>query len=327
MIGKRQLSLTIPVVILGLSTVSVVGGMSQASVYEQLVALQKETGLTLATFGFAQNITVDFARREIVSRRWKEAPTGPSRAQGGTVSPDLSEVAVSWLESPNRRTLRIVRSDGTLVREYGEIGEPSSTVCWSGDNTAIALNTTVREGGELRSRLVLLNLPSGAITEIGPAANLTTQCWSPDGKQLVYSVVDWSAEARQRGTVFVFDVRTKKSRELGRGAYPSWSPDGRWIALLDSGEYDIVRPTGADRQVLFRAKHAEMGLLWSPDSKFVAYPLRYFPAFVSGYYLRIRVRRLADNSDDWVVKGLDGEETANMRWFPGDLWSKRTPGK
>ncbi len=59
--------------------------------------------------------------------------------------------------------------------------------------------------------------------------------------------------------------------------YPTWSPDGQWIAFLsgrtNSRELFTVRPDGNDLKRLALTPGNYYGLTWSPDSRWLAYAL------------------------------------------------------
>jgi Tol biopolymer transport system component len=66
----------------------------------------------------------------------------------------------------------------------------------------------------------------------------------------------------------VVDVHTKKTRDLGEGFQPSWSPQGQWIAINASGQIWLIRPDGSGRHALGVRGFTTS---WSPDGKTIAY--------------------------------------------------------
>jgi hypothetical protein len=159
--------------------------------------------------------------------------------------------------------------------------------------------------------LQIVNVSSGETQEIDSQGLITSQCWSPDGKHLVYEAGE---------NVRVYDVEDKRSRVLVPGKYPTWSPDGNWIAFLDHGRYSTIRPSGTERHVLFKKWHSQSALWWSPDSRFVAYLSQAgmleggFSLDVETYWLR--ARRLKDNSETRVAGEYgDYQWVANAELF------------
>lgn len=91
---------------------------------------------------------------------------------------------------------------------------------------------------------------------------MTSQCWSPDGTQLVYEI---------EGSVRLYDTGEDRSVTLVKGTDSSWSPDGNWIAFLDRGTYYAIQPDGSGRKQLFHKSNAVSAFYWSPDSRIVTY--------------------------------------------------------
>jgi hypothetical protein len=296
---------------------------STPSVRDELVGLQKRTGLSLVSVWSNRMRSVSFADRSVrdVSQIVKQGT-----AMYGAMSPDGTEIAFAYCleltESHPRPNvtvtgcsggaipLAIIRVDGTGFRDFPNLRNASGP-CWSYDNSKLALSATDRrQDAEMVEGLKVLNLESGEIRPVdGLDSFATSQCWSPDGKQLVYTM------NKERGiqVVRLYDTDEKKSHDLADGGNATWSPDGKWIAYLHcppdlrSCTYEAIRPLGNERKVLFRIDTASGGLYWSPDSRFVAYvSLRGVLEKSPGDWLqedqsRVRVRRLEDNAEDWVL--------------------------
>jgi hypothetical protein len=138
---------------------------------------------------------------------------------------------------------------------------------------------------------------------------MTSQCWSLDDQTLVYET---------GASVMVFDVKNNRSDALAKGAEPTWSPDGKWIAFRDGDTYYAIRPDGSGRKKLFHNYRgtAVSGLYWSPDSRIVAYVREL--GFLQGGALdaglnQLRVRRLEDGSDTWLCRENVGVQ--GYRWI------------
>lgn len=264
--------------------VSPTGFERKESVLAELTRLEEQYGLTLASFYRGIEI-VSFRNRSVIQGKDLQF------AYEGTVSRDGTEVAASL--GP---FLGIAALDGSHVRKYPDTAAVEE--CWSYNKSKLLVTAENVQGGASPPNysLEILSLDSNSTQQVDVRAQVTSQCWSPDDKQVVYEADD---------TVRLYDTERKLWSVLAKGRAPTWSPDGKWIAFLDNDTYYAIRPSGEDRKVMFHKWHAVSGLYWSPDSRIVAYAsqaglLEGVITFDVEEY-RLRVRRLADNSEDWVV--------------------------
>jgi Tol biopolymer transport system component len=275
---------------------------AREAVRQQIDRQQREIGLTLASFARKISI-VNFGDR---SPRLKEVTvSGEGRPLQGAISRDGESIAfeISFYH-PARWTLGVANSDGTGLQEYPNIASPSS-ICWSNDKSALALNAAVQQ--QPNGALLIVRLDSHSTQQIDAGGSLTSQCWSPDDKRIVYGV----------GTsIRIYDLGKGKWRELAEGESPAWSPDGNWIAFYHDAAYYAIRPSGADQKMLFRKKGHSAGPWWSPDGALVAYMcLSGKQGDWMGFESRqLRVRRLADSSDDWVLNEPDDSFSPQYQW-------------
>jgi len=65
---------------------------------------------------------------------------------------------------------------------------------------------------------------------------VTSECWSPDGKRLVY---------RMDGGVRLYELDNDRSDAIAKGTDPTWSPDGNWIAFRDREIYYAMHADGS----------------------------------------------------------------------------------
>ena len=168
--------------------------------------------------------------------------------------------------------------------------------CWAPDKSKLVLRAKLirPETNHPRPTLFVLDLASGTTQEIDARGKVSSQCWSPDGRQIVFFF---------GGNVYVYDSVRDSFARLTQGTDATWSPDGNWIAFPGDDGYYVINPTGGQRKLLFRKKDPYGPIWWSPDSRIVAYetPTRNWILFDPTHLVRIHVRRLADNSDDWVA--------------------------
>jgi len=263
------------------------------SLRTELTQLQERTGLTLAAYNGGLYI-VSFKLRSVLHGKALAYFGGL-----GGVSPDGVEIAVS------EGALTIIRYDGSARREYVDVSPID--VCWSHDQSKLAITAFYRAPN---ARLEILDLNSKLTHVVLPLviarSHFTSQCWSPDDKELVYEA---------DGNVSVYKTGEDRSRVLARGTTPTWSPDGNWIAFYDHDAYFAVRPSGEGQKKLFHKKKAVSGLYWSPDSRFEAYVsqadfFEQFPIIDVEVYM-LRVRRLEDGSE-LTFDGMSGGR--NYQW-------------
>jgi hypothetical protein len=290
------------------------------SLRDELKQTTAQSGLSLAEFNRGKLIRWGLPN----GREDTEIPfaIGHSWSNEGMLSPDGTLAAFpywdvdpcpSWkscdVQASRHFYLAITHIDGSGITEYPRIVLPSE-MCWTHDNSKLAM--VARLENTPKPRLVVLHLDSGEADPVADADTVavTPQCWSPDGKQLVYFAGEKKLDGP--GAIRILDTTTHVSRELLRGGpdcdgsilcaspYPTWSPDGEWIAYLQKKTYWAIRPSGQGTKRLFRRPNALSPLQWSPDMHYAIYAdccaLR--DTFRCMCEIgRIHLRRLADNSD------------------------------
>jgi Tol biopolymer transport system component len=261
-------------------------------VREELMRRQAQTGLSLASFGWGFEVAL-FNKRTLV-----QIPISTGLAPvRGTISRDGTEIIVSRLSLSASDSLELLRTDGSDLRELpfthtGDVPSHFESLCWSYDKSRLAV-AIHRDSPEVK--LEILNLGSGVDQTVDPSVKeLTSQCWSSDDKKVVYEAGDG---------VRINEVGNDKPSTLlaPGGKDPTWSPDGNWIAFRDGDTFYEIRPDGRDEKKLLRRRDVYSPLSWSPDSRFVAYVA--LARFAIDDVYQLRVRRLEDNSDDWVAEG------------------------
>lgn len=299
------------------------------SVRSELIQLQKQNGLSLVSVRDNRIYTIEFEKRKL-----KESTNLPQKGTvtSGSFSENGEKIAVGLCRDPGLThptpystacpggfVLAIMRSDGSDVHEYADFDYPGG-MCWSHDSSKLALDMQDRRDAEHKRQLQILDLVTGITQVIAEGDSFVdSQCWSPDDKHIVYTS---NKEGGYR-TVSMYDVDLKTSREFSKGGLATWSPDGKWIALLDCPpslwgcKYYLVDSSGSEKRQLFTSESAT-ALWWSPDSRFVAYVngAHFFertPAQQLREMVRLRVRRLDDDSESSFADFFDGD-TMEFQW-------------
>jgi dipeptidyl aminopeptidase/acylaminoacyl peptidase len=108
--------------------------------------------------------------------------------------------------------------------------------------------------------------------------------FSPDGKQIAYSVSMNDQPGRPYTQIWIMDTATQKSIRVGgekeESSHPRWSPDGKMIAFVGGAQHGLtyVRADGSGETFLTAMSGTNSPLpgqgedfTWSPDSKTLAY--------------------------------------------------------
>jgi hypothetical protein len=140
---------------------------------------------------------------------------------------------------------------------------------WSPDGMRIAFASRSESKGNFD-----LNLYQIATSEVSPVLSEELPAgegyfdWSPDGQRIVYESAT--------GQIGIVDIQTKKTRMLGRGGSPTWSPSGKLICYHKDGEDALVlldAETNQSRTIL-KGRRASSPA-WSPDGKLISYSRPY----------------------------------------------------
>jgi TolB protein len=139
-------------------------------------------------------------------------------------------------------------------------------------STRIAYVSVVREDDREVYRLIVADADGANPAVIAESTQpLMSPAWSPDGRRLAYV----SFEGKRSG-VYVQELATGSrqvvSRSPGINGAPSFSPDGRWLALTLSGEdgnldIHVLNPATGEKRRLTENSAIDTEPVWAPDGK------------------------------------------------------------
>jgi WD40 repeat protein len=101
--------------------------------------------------------------------------------------------------------------------------------------------------------------------------------WSPNSGAFAFA---------NQNRIYIVDLSTGVSKTVAEGQYPTWSPDGRWIAFrsMDGWAMVIDWTTLVSHRLLSRYRILDAAIRWSPDSQYVlvAEPLSFVSNLLNG---------------------------------------------
>jgi WD40-like Beta Propeller Repeat len=270
--------------------VSSVQPVANESVHDELVRLQEQDGLTLAwtdsralLISYRGLANADDPFRAILFRRRMVIPLKDSL-------PALQPTGFKFSDIPRLATIDL---------------------CWSHDQTKLAATMFHPDGASLGIIDLRTKATQTFDSQAGQVMHFTSQCWSPDDKQVAY-------EVERSVKVYTLGADSSSVRVLAEGTDVTWSPDGNWISFRDHNTYYAIHPDGSGRKKLFEKTSAVSALYWSPDSRIVAYVRE--RGFLQGGALdaevnQLRVRRLEDGSEDRLCPD-------SVDWYANYQWVK-----
>jgi Tol biopolymer transport system component len=190
------------------------------------------------------------------------------------------------LETPYHEYVYTVPASGGKATQASPLDALAGIPRWSPDGERIffrwkggGLGSVPGNGGEVKVHTGFdrVRNEKGFFTIYPGAGNSI----SPDGKSIVFS----AGTAKSGPYIYVIPTEGGEPKQItitSGGRYPCWSPDGRWIAYLDSeivGDekhiaaiFKIPVNGGEPQKITTESDHVtEGGIDWSPDGKMIAH--------------------------------------------------------
>ncbi len=168
-----------------------------------------------------------------------------------------------------------------VIRAGGEVRRcPVETVGWGRASFLEGEEQIVAEGWAVTSdvsRPKMIDLETCKVIRVylseAEEEVIGTPTITSDGQRLAF--VRWEDDAfmGRPSDIVVLEVASNMQTVIGKGLWPSWSPDGRWLAYSgEDGIYVVAQDGSQKRQVVsFEVKGWPPAPSWSPDGQWLVY--------------------------------------------------------
>lgn len=175
-------------------------------------------------------------------------------AYGASWAPDGTRVAVSVDQNGNS-DIFLLSAQGQLIRRLTDHKGIDVSPAWSPDGRRLAFCSS-RSGSP---QIYTMDVQTGRSTRLTFEGRYNTDpAWSPKGDGIAYT-------SRSGGfRVMWIDVAGGEARQITRGEHPSWSPDGRYLAVARRGRVYIVSRDGQSIKQLTGGNGDDTSPAWSP---------------------------------------------------------------
>ncbi len=234
---------------------------------------------------------------------------------------------------------------GEAKRIFDGLVDPPGSLKWMGfiqapdvspNGRTIAMTTDLPDPTTSDVTLKLLDLKTSKVKDLKMAqvAPLGHQdaAWRPDGLRLAYVYNDRDG-AKGTPRIYLYNTETGKSRAATGPGYlhPSWSPDGRYMAVTKTGQY------GTDVVILDAATGSEVkrltddGKSWGPTWSQAGNQIAFL--HIEGQVVDLRMVQLDGSAPTWTVSeaidltsaaGLDSVSVPDW-WVAPDERPQPTP--
>ena len=173
---------------------------------------------------------------------------------GAKWAPDGKMVAVS-VEQRGDADLFLVTPQGNLIRRLTSHAGIDVSPAWSPNGRRLAFCSD-RSGSP---QIYVMDVETGRSRRLTFRGRYNTDpAWSPKGDRIAYT-------ARSGGfRIMSIDPAGGEATEVVRGEHPSWSPDGRYLAVTRRGRIYMVSRDGRSIKQLTGGRGNDTSPSWSP---------------------------------------------------------------
>ncbi len=197
-------------------------------------------------------------------------------------SPDGKQIAYLSMPRGRGQVIGLVSPETGQVKDLALRGSDNTSPRWipPGSRTLSFLSTD-KEG---RKVVFKVDIQTGEAAPVGPPIDRNFSwsdrpAWSRDGKKMFFAA---GIRSEQGGYVHVFDLETGKCERLTGSPddvhYLAISPDGKWLALLNSQGRRVLRimpASGGEPRAVHSFEHKDGTLItpaWSADGRSIYFP-------------------------------------------------------
>ncbi len=205
----------------------------------------------------------------------------------------------------------VIGADGKGMKQ---IALDARAPAWSPDARLLAFESDVDSYYAAGS--VTISRPGSGSVQVQAINNESSvgPAWSPRANETAF-------QAAEGARTWIYLVRADGTgkRRLAPGRTPTWSPDGRRLALIDNCKLITIGRNGKGRRLLSRTGESVIGVAWSPKGGTLAYLAGTSPHRCGGGPPNLRLKTVtADGKRVHIL----ARESAASRMFPAiPVWT------